>query len=194
LVHVRDGVVIGILGLFFLHSPKNPSAGRSTTVASSAASREPVSTPNSMAGTVIPPNAAAPEEGAADVAQIARHELPLELQTRDEEEDREQAVGSPLREGQVEVQPRRAEPDLTERGAGIPHGEFAQASADGRHDEQQPAYGLRPKNLGDPACLGPGAAVEEATGGTRTPSSHFGAIVLSATLRNSTTVPRCDLR
>ena len=43
------------------------------------------------------------------VAQVADHELALELEPGDEEEDREQAVGGPLLEGEVQVQRGRAD-------------------------------------------------------------------------------------
>ena len=70
----------------------------------------------------------------ARVAQVAGDELPLELQAGDEEEDRQQAVGGPGAQGQVQVQrlradlgvpqrrvagrPGRVGPDQREHGAG----------------------------------------------------------------------------
>jgi hypothetical protein len=152
------------------------------------------SSTNNMAGTIIPPTAAATGREARRTSRrspATNSRLSSRPATKKKTASRPSEAHCP----RVRSRCSPAEPDLTERGVGIPPRRVRPGERhDGRHDEQQPAYGLRPKNLGDPACLGPGAAVEEATGGTRTPSSHFGAIVLSATLRNSTTVPKCDLR
>jgi hypothetical protein len=49
--------------------------------------------------------------------QLADGQLPLDLKASDEEEDRQQPVGHPASQRQVQVQPRR--PD---RHAGLPHG------------------------------------------------------------------------
>ena len=48
------------------------------------------------------------QRGPARLAQVAGDELALELEARDEEEDRQQAVGRPGAERQVQVQRRRA--------------------------------------------------------------------------------------
>ena len=50
------------------------------------------------------------QRGPARVAQIARDELALEFQPDDEEEDRQQPVGRPLRNAQVQMQRLGAEP------------------------------------------------------------------------------------
>ena len=47
---------------------------------------------------------------AGGLAQVTGHELALELETGDEEEDRQQAVRGPRRQGQVEVQRRGTDP------------------------------------------------------------------------------------
>ena len=49
------------------------------------------------------------------VAQVAGHELPLELEPDDEEEDRQQAVGGPGAQAEVEVQRRRADGEVAQR-------------------------------------------------------------------------------
>ena len=49
------------------------------------------------------------QRGSPWVAQVAGHELALELQPRHEEEDRQQAVGGPAAQAQVEVQGVRAQ-------------------------------------------------------------------------------------
>ena len=43
-------------------------------------------------------------DGAVRVPQVTGHELAFEFQPGDEEEDRQQPVGGPLREGQVQMQ------------------------------------------------------------------------------------------
>ena len=71
----------------------------------------PAITRYSTAGTIIPPTAAATgTDGPLRVPQVAGDELALELQPGDEEEDRQQPVGRPGRQRQVQVQRRR--PDL----------------------------------------------------------------------------------
>jgi hypothetical protein len=78
-----------------------------------------------------------PCEGGGDgddrlgaVGKVAADELPFELDSRDEEEEGEQAVGRPLPEGEIQVQGGGG------TDAGVPqavyavcHGEFAQARA-----------------------------------------------------------------
>ena len=54
------------------------------------------------------------QRGPARFAQVAGDELPLELQPGDEEEDREQAVGGPGAQRQVQVQGRRADAGVAE--------------------------------------------------------------------------------
>jgi hypothetical protein len=57
--------------------------------------------------------------GAACIAQIAGDELALELQSDDEEEDRQQAVGRPRRDAQPQVQRFGADRELGHRLIGV---------------------------------------------------------------------------
>ena len=69
------------------------------------------------------------QRGLRRVAQVTGDELALELEAGDEEEDREEAVGRPVLEGQVQVQRGRADGQSRNAGVGVRHGEFAQTSA-----------------------------------------------------------------
>jgi len=83
------------------------------------------------------------KRGASGFTQVTCDELALELEARDEEEDREQPIGRPRRQGEVEVQGRRTEGQP-------PKGDIARAPRrvrpaqrhDGRTDQQEPADGL----------------------------------------------------
>jgi hypothetical protein len=100
--------------------------------------------------------------GPARVTQVAGDELALELQAGDEEEDRQQAVGGPLRHRQVEVQRGRPEGVVGDRlvGAGPrrvgpDHGDQSGA------DQQQATGGLGAQDLGDAGGLDEASAPEE---------------------------------
>ena len=65
------------------------------------------------AGTIMPPTAAAIGTTARfGIAQVAGHELPFEFQPGDEEEDRQQPVGGPGGQGQIQMQCGRADLDV----------------------------------------------------------------------------------
>ena len=55
----------------------------------------------------------------AAVGEVAGDELALELDPRDEEEEREQAVGGPRAEAEVEVQRVRADDEVTQGDVGV---------------------------------------------------------------------------
>ncbi len=78
------------------------------------------------------------ERRSPGVAQVAGHELALELQPGHEEEDRQQPVGRPARPGSGRGAARRARPCRSRRSkyAGD-HGELAQTSRDRRADHEQ---------------------------------------------------------
>ena len=65
----------------------------------------------------------------AAVGQVAGDELALELDPRDEEEERQQAVGGPRPEAEVEVQRVRADDEVAQGDVGVRHGVFAQTRA-----------------------------------------------------------------
>ena len=68
---------------------------------------------------------------AARIAQVARDELALELEPDHEEEDRQQPVGRPAAQGQIQVQTQPVGPTWrsASRSYAGHHGEFAQISA-----------------------------------------------------------------
>jgi hypothetical protein len=59
------------------------------------------------------------QRSPARIAQVPGHELPIELQLGDEEEDREQAVGGGLAHRQVQVQCCRADAQAVQRAVGL---------------------------------------------------------------------------
>ena len=78
----------------------------------------------------MPPIAAAIGNAARrGIAQIAGDELALELQTDDEEEDRQQAVRRPRRDGQMQMQRFRPDRELGHCAVGGDHGELAHTRA-----------------------------------------------------------------
>ena len=85
-----------------------------------AAAQTTATATKNRAGTATPQTAAAIGSAALRrVGQVAGHELALELDPGDEEEDREQAVGRPRPEGEVEVQRVRADDGVAQRGVGV---------------------------------------------------------------------------
>ena len=104
------------------------------------------------------------QRGALGVAQVAGHELALELEPDDEEEDREQPVGGPGPEAEVEVEGGRTDREVAQRLVGAAGGGV---DPDQRHhgaeQQQRAADGLLPEHLGDARGLGPGAASQERT-------------------------------
>jgi hypothetical protein len=102
------------------------------------------------------------------ITQIARHELALELQPRDEEEDRQQPVGRPGGEGQVEVQCCGPDAQPGEVGVrGAPRRVGPEQRQRRRGDEQQSAGGLGAQQVADAARLRPRATAEQAGAGRR---------------------------
>jgi hypothetical protein len=75
-------------------------------------------------------------------AQLAVDHLALELETDDEEEDRQQAVGRPLGERQVEVQRRGADDQAAQRGVPVAPGGVRPAERDDRAHRQQDRAGV----------------------------------------------------
>ena len=111
------------------------------------------------------------------LAQVPGDELALELEARDEEEDRQEPVGGPGAERQVQVQRRGSDPGVAQgRVAARPRG-VRPDEGHGRRAEQEGATdGLAPEHRGDAAGLGPGSATEEAGGGTRHGASPGGGV------------------
>ena len=100
---------------------------------------------------------------AARVAQVTGDELALELQPGDEEEDRQQPVGGPLGQRQVQVQRRRPDPQVAERGVRVaPRRVRPDQREHGGRDQQDPADGLRTQDVADPADLRPAPPREQA--------------------------------
>ena len=105
------------------------------------------------------------QRGPARVAQVAGDELPLELQPGDEEEDRQQAVGRPGAQRQVQVQRARPDREVPQAGVGAGPGRVRPDQRDhGGGQQQRPADGLPAQQRGDPGGLGPGAAREDRRG------------------------------
>jgi hypothetical protein len=96
------------------------------------------------------------------IPEVTGDELPLQLQPGDEEEDREQSVGGPRAQREAQVQGRRADPGVPERGVGIGPGRVGPGQRqDSGHEEKRAADGLLAQHSGDPAGLVEGAAGEQ---------------------------------
>jgi hypothetical protein len=105
------------------------------------------------------------DDGLGAVRQRSQDELVLELEARHEEEHRQQAVGGPDGEAQVEVQRRRADGDLGELGVGLPPGRVGPDEGDHGGDQQQRAADrLAPQRLQDVRPLREGQPVEHDPG------------------------------
>ena len=95
-------------------------------------------------------------------AQVADEELALELQPRDEEEDREQAVAGPLTDGEVEVAPLDADHGVAQGEVGIrPGGVRQDEGGDGGGEQQRATDRLGAQRLGDRLGLGPAGPVQD---------------------------------
>ena len=93
-----------------------------------------------------------------DVAEVACDELALELQPGDEEEDREQAVGRPGGQGQVQVQGARPDHEVTEVVVRLRPGTVRPDDRDdGPEEQQQATGGLGAQDARDPGALQEGA-------------------------------------
>ena len=111
------------------------------------------------------------QRGLGRRAELADEELALELEAGDEEEEREQAVGGPLAEGQVEVQRVRSERGVAQaRVCRVPRRVRPGQRRDGRGEQQRAADGLGAQGSGDVLGLLPRGAGEEA--GTQGVEAH----------------------
>ena len=97
-------------------------------------------------------------------AQVADEELALELQPRDEEEDREQAVAGPVPDGEVEVAPLDADHGVAHGEVGVGPRGVGQDQRGHRREQQRAADGLGAQRLGDVLRLGPARAVQDRAG------------------------------
>ena len=94
------------------------------------------------------------QRGPARIAQIAGDELALELQSDDEEEDRQEAVGRPRRDAQPQMQRFGAERELRHRLIGVRPRRISPPDSHSRCDEQQhAANGFLTQNPGEPLGL-----------------------------------------
>jgi hypothetical protein len=109
------------------------------------------------------------ESRLARVAEVAGDELALELQAGDEEEDRQQAVGRPGAQRQVQVQPEevgRADDGVAERLVGTrPWGVRPDQRDQGADHQEDPADGLLAQDPGETPGLEVRARAEQAGGG-----------------------------
>ena len=111
------------------------------------------------------------QRGPARIAQVAGDELPLELQPGDEEEDRQQPVGGPGAQRQVQVQRGRADAVSRSAAYDVGHGGVRPHQRDHRGDEQQrPADRLLAQDLGDPRA--PRPTTRGRTGDGRSECGH----------------------
>src|SRR5665647_3137317 len=79
---------------------------------------------------------------ATGAAQPPIEHLALELEGDDEEEGREQPVGRPRRDGQVQVQGTGADDGLAQRGVAVPEGGVRPDQSDDGTDEEQDRAGV----------------------------------------------------
>ncbi len=124
------------------------------------------------AGTSMPPMAAAIGSAARPrITQIARDELALEFHPDHEEEDRQQPVGRPGREAEVQMQRFRSDHELREPVIGLRPRRIRPSQRQARRDQQQyPADRLLAQDLGEALRLGPGTAGQQAQAGGERPS------------------------
>ena len=111
----------------------------------------------------MPPMAAAIGSAArARVTQVACDELALEFQPDDEEEDRQQPVGRPRRNAQVQMQRLRPDRELRHRAVGVrPRRVRPHQCRTGGGQQQHAADGLLAEDLGEPLRLRPRAARQQ---------------------------------
>ncbi len=96
------------------------------------------------------------------IPEIALRQLALQLEPDDEEEDRQQPVGRPGRQVEVEVERSRADDRGLHRLVRLPPGRVGpDQSHHGGADEQQTADGLGAEGVGDEPDLGPGLGTPE---------------------------------
>jgi len=95
------------------------------------------------------------------VGQVPGDELALELDARDEEEDREEAVGGPLAEGEVEVQGERSAAEVAQGlVCRAPGSVRPDQSEHGGAEEEGAANGLGAQRRGDVLRFRPASAAE----------------------------------
>ena len=113
------------------------------------------------------------QHGPARITQVAGDELPFELQAGDEEEDRQQPVGGPLGQREIEVQRGRPDADVGHGGIGLaPRAVRPHERENRRADQERTAHGLGSQNVCDPADLRPAAAREQPGHGSRRRGGH----------------------
>ena len=102
------------------------------------------------------------QRGTRGVAKVARDELALELQSDDEEEDRQQAVSSPRRHAQVQVQRFRSDRELRHRAIGLRPRRIRPCQRGARgHQQQHSADSLLSQDLRETLRFRPRAAREQ---------------------------------
>lgn len=99
------------------------------------------------------------------VAQFSSDQFALELDTRDEEEDREQSVGSPVGHGEIEPQGLGTEVETADGRVGGAEGVRPDQCGDGRDQQDDAADRLGAQRLGDVVALGQGQPAEQGTAG-----------------------------
>lgn len=105
------------------------------------------------------------ERGRLRVAQFTRDEFALELDSRDEEEDREQSVGRPVRHGQMEAERLRPEMEVADGRVARCEGVRPDEGGHGGDQEDDSADGLRTQGLGEVVALGERQASQEGAAG-----------------------------
>ena len=96
------------------------------------------------------------------VAQVARDELALELQADDEEEDRQQPIGSPRRDGQMQMQRLRTDREFRHRAIALrPRRIRPHQRRRGRGEQQHAADRFLAQDLGEPPRLRPRTAGQQ---------------------------------
>ncbi len=108
---------------------------------------------------------------APRITQIPGHELPLEFEPDDEEEDGQQSVGGPFRQRKVQIQCLGPDSELRNRLiSGRPRC-ICPYQCDACGGEQQnAAHRLSPQNLGEPLGLRPRAARQKSQIGWHSPN------------------------
>lgn len=82
------------------------------------------------------------ESGGLGVTELAGDQFALELDTGDEEEDREQPVGGPVLEGQVQAQRGRSQVEAADRLVALAEGVCPDQSGYGGGEEEDAADGF----------------------------------------------------
>ena len=129
------------------------------------------------------------QRGACRVAQVAGDELALELQPDHEEEDRQQPVGGPRRNTQIQVQGLWSKRELGDRSVGRrPRRVRPYQARGGGRQQQHAADRFLAQDLGEPLRLQPRAARKQS--GRHWPKSSEPAWLRPLPLRRSSTAVR----